>query len=380
MLIAVAVGDETRFRSIWEWTKTHLRGADGLLAWRWAENKVTDVNSASLQYRQTFGVTVMRGDRRAGRATSATNASGGTSFDKPVDNIGVKTIPDYAGYAAKHVQAINIPGCSQPGRVFVGQRHEQCLYVLGQHVAAPQQQGMRAGRAQQRQAGAWGQADAHARMLPAAGEQGLHVADQGVAGMHGADRALQFEDFGLAQHRAGLRDQPAAVLADQQHAFGLGRGIAHRQAQQEAVELRVRQRIGTGQVHRVLRGDDEERRRQRPGDAVDGDLLLGHRLQQRALGAGRRAVDLVGQQDVAEDRPRMELETALAGVVNRYAHHVRGQQVGGELHALEAEAQRRRQRMRQRGLAKTRQVLDQHMAAGQQGDERQAHLLRLAQH
>ena len=25
MLIAVAVGDETRFRSIWKWTKTHLR-------------------------------------------------------------------------------------------------------------------------------------------------------------------------------------------------------------------------------------------------------------------------------------------------------------------------------------------------------------------
>jgi endoglucanase len=47
MLIAVAVGDETRFRSIWDWTKTHLRRADGLLAWRWADNKVTDINSAA---------------------------------------------------------------------------------------------------------------------------------------------------------------------------------------------------------------------------------------------------------------------------------------------------------------------------------------------
>jgi endoglucanase len=47
MLIAVAVGDETRFRSIWKWTKTNLRRTDGLLAWRWADNKVTDVNSAS---------------------------------------------------------------------------------------------------------------------------------------------------------------------------------------------------------------------------------------------------------------------------------------------------------------------------------------------
>jgi endoglucanase len=47
MLIAVAVGDETRFRSIWNWTNTHLRRTDGLLAWRWADNKVTGVNSAA---------------------------------------------------------------------------------------------------------------------------------------------------------------------------------------------------------------------------------------------------------------------------------------------------------------------------------------------
>ena len=47
MLIAVAVGDETRFRSIWKWTKTYLRRADGLLSWRWADDKVTGINSAA---------------------------------------------------------------------------------------------------------------------------------------------------------------------------------------------------------------------------------------------------------------------------------------------------------------------------------------------
>src|SRR5262245_23564514 len=47
MLIAVAIGDETRFRSIWGWTKAHLRRTDGLLAWRWADGSVTDVNSAA---------------------------------------------------------------------------------------------------------------------------------------------------------------------------------------------------------------------------------------------------------------------------------------------------------------------------------------------
>ncbi|WP_232004709.1 glycosyl hydrolase family 8 [Mycobacterium sp. ACS1612] len=47
MLIAVAVGDEARFRSIWTWTKTRLRRSDGLLAWRWVDDKITGANSAA---------------------------------------------------------------------------------------------------------------------------------------------------------------------------------------------------------------------------------------------------------------------------------------------------------------------------------------------
>jgi endo-1,4-beta-D-glucanase Y len=47
MLIAVAVDDETRFRAIWDWTKSQLRRPDGLLSWRWADGTVTDVNSAA---------------------------------------------------------------------------------------------------------------------------------------------------------------------------------------------------------------------------------------------------------------------------------------------------------------------------------------------
>ena len=31
----------------WKWTKTNLRRPDGLLAWRWADNQVTGVNSAA---------------------------------------------------------------------------------------------------------------------------------------------------------------------------------------------------------------------------------------------------------------------------------------------------------------------------------------------
>ena len=53
------------------------------------------------------------------------------TFDKPVDNIGEKTIPDYVGYAAKHIYDVNIPGCAKPGRVFVGQRQDPFAVNLG---------------------------------------------------------------------------------------------------------------------------------------------------------------------------------------------------------------------------------------------------------
>ncbi len=50
----------------------------------------------------------MKGDRRTGTASDVTKSGGGPVFDKPADNIGTKTIPDYAGYAAKHTYNINI--------------------------------------------------------------------------------------------------------------------------------------------------------------------------------------------------------------------------------------------------------------------------------
>ena len=74
----------------------------------------------------------MRGDRRSGQRAAVTNAAGGgATFDKPVDNIGTKTIPDYAAYAAKHIYNVNIPGCASPAKLFVGQRKEAFAVNLG---------------------------------------------------------------------------------------------------------------------------------------------------------------------------------------------------------------------------------------------------------
>ena len=94
---------------------------------------ISGVNPGSLNVRETYTVNVVRGTRRGGASTAASNAAGGSAtFDKPVDNIGDKSFGNgYAAYANQHVFGLNIPGCSTPGKVFVGQRKEPFYIAVG---------------------------------------------------------------------------------------------------------------------------------------------------------------------------------------------------------------------------------------------------------
>lgn len=47
MLLAVAIGDETRFDRAWAFAERELRGPGGLLAWRYAEGRVADAEPAA---------------------------------------------------------------------------------------------------------------------------------------------------------------------------------------------------------------------------------------------------------------------------------------------------------------------------------------------
>ncbi len=93
---------------------------------------------------------------------------------------------------------------------------------------------------------------------------------------------------------------------------------------------------------------------------------------------GRGAVDLVGDHDVGEHRAGPELELRGLPVEDRHAGDVAGQQVRGELHAADRAVDGAGQRLGQRGLADARHVLDQQVALGEQGDQRDAHHLGLA--
>jgi hypothetical protein len=90
--------------------------------------------------------------------------------------------------------------------------------------------------------------------------------DHVLSGHHG----LQFEQ----RVAAGLRCEDA-VLAG---AFG----VADAHADQETVELILREIIGALELERVLRRDDHERPLERHRLIFDAHLLFAHRLEQRA--------------------------------------------------------------------------------------------------
>ena len=93
---------------------------------------ITAPQDGNLGEDEAYTLTLVTGDRRTGTRAAITNASGGgTTFLKPFDNAGNKTIVDYPTYANQFIYNISIPGCAQQGKVFVGQRAEYFAVNLG---------------------------------------------------------------------------------------------------------------------------------------------------------------------------------------------------------------------------------------------------------
>ncbi len=90
---------------------------------------ITDRGDATINEAETYTLTMITGDRRTGVRTTVTGPNTNGSFTKPIDNIGNKSLPDYADYADQHIFPITLP-CGS-GKVFVGQRAEAFAVNLG---------------------------------------------------------------------------------------------------------------------------------------------------------------------------------------------------------------------------------------------------------
>lgn len=86
-------------------------------------------SSPNLNVIEGFTVATIRGTNAP---VSAVNmGTGKYFFIKPFDNIGQKSIPQYANYAEKYIASMSFQGCAAPARVFVSQRKEGFAVALG---------------------------------------------------------------------------------------------------------------------------------------------------------------------------------------------------------------------------------------------------------
>ena len=107
-----------------------IGGVDVAIPLRYA-GPISDVNDANQNELESYSVTQVLGDRRTGDRQTVTGSNGST-FSKPIDNVGNKTVPEYENYASQFVNDVTIPGCAAQGRVFVGQRAEAFAVNLGE--------------------------------------------------------------------------------------------------------------------------------------------------------------------------------------------------------------------------------------------------------
>ena len=107
----------------------------------------------------------------------------------------------------------------------------------------------------------------------------------------------------------------------------------------------------------------------RPG--VHGHLRFVHGLEQGRLRLGRGAIDLVGENDVGENRAGLEFKLLLDLIEDADADDVARQHIRGELDALKRTVKGMRQGLREGRFAHSGHVFDQKMASRQQGDQSQ---------
>ena len=157
-------------------------------------------------------------------------------------------------------------------------------------------------------------------------------------------------------------------------------GVGQDVFEHEAVGLSFREGIGAFLVHRVLRGDHQERLRNRIHPAGDRGLTLLHRLQHRALRLGAGPVDLIEQHDVRVYRAQLGDERVGRRRVHLSADDVARQQVRCALDAVKSAVNGLGDHPGGRGLGEPRNAFNQNVPTGQQADQQRLAKVLLADH
>lgn len=92
-------------------------------------------DQSTLNFNESFTINVVNGPQKSGTSAQVMSVAGEQEFTKPLAFVGEKTFGSaqgYQDYANQYVYEINIPNCSMPGKVFVGQRKDPFVVNLGE--------------------------------------------------------------------------------------------------------------------------------------------------------------------------------------------------------------------------------------------------------
>ncbi len=104
---------------------------------------ISGINPATQNTYEQYTINVIRGNLSGSSQPIKNATNGAVLFNKPIDNIGNKTIKNYPAYARQFLYNVNIPGCTAAqARVFVGQRKDPFVVNIGGvadliNIAAP---------------------------------------------------------------------------------------------------------------------------------------------------------------------------------------------------------------------------------------------------
>lgn len=241
--------------------------------------------------------------------------------------------------------------------------------VIGEGVGAAIEDGGGLGGVHKGEGSAGGEADLESVVLSGGVGEFDDVAGESFVEADLIGEALESDDLFGGHDGLESSQRGAGGIVDQDLGFVVGVGIAEADAHEKAVELGFGEEVGALELVGILGGDDEEGFEEFSGVAVDRDLILAHGLEEGGLGSRGGAVDLVGDEDVAEDGPGLEGELAFVLIPECDAKDVGGDHVGCHLEADDGAIDTAGQCRGEGGLADAWDILDEDVSAGEEADK-----------
>ena len=199
----------------------------------------------------------------------------------------------------------------------------------------------------------------------------------------GLDEGLHFEDAVAVDDRVSGWVLSAGGAIDDFHQV-FESGVSDINFEQEAIELRFGERVGSFLLDWVLGREDKEGFVELVGFSGDSDGVLLHRFEERGLGLWSGAVDLVSEEDLSEDRTLLELEGSASCFCifgdNVGPDDISRHEVWGELDAIEREREGCCECADEEGFSESGYAFKQDVTAAEEADEDGVDDLLLSDH